>query len=409
MEHSRDALESTPLEPQSPDRLFTPRFLAVWLFQFLTFFGVFQLLPVIPLRIIDLGGSKAAAGLFLTVYTFASAFAAPVMGTIADHTGRRRMLLIASLMFIVFSIAYGLVPWFGLLLAIGIVHGTLWSAILSAAGAIMTDIIPVSRRTEGLAYWGLAPTAAIAIAPMVGVFVFDKFGWTTLCIELAAISAITSIWISRLPDDATGAARALPTLRSWWDFRVVATTLSLATIAFGHGGVTSYVTILARERGIKPESVYFTVFAVATIVVRVFFSRMADRFGTRVVLYPALAVIPIAFLLLAHAKSKTELVASAILFGAGMGGSFPSFMTFVVANSDPAARARTFGSVIWAFDTGIGIGSAATGLIAQRWNLAAAFYVAALLSCLAIPIFSITARRLVRGTAVAEIAERART
>jgi MFS family permease len=391
------------------ERLFTPRFLALWFFQFLTFFGVFQLLPVIPLRIIDLGGSKAAAGLFLTVYTFASAFAAPVMGTIADHTGRRRMLLIASLMFIVFSIAYGLVPWFGLLLVIGIVHGTLWSAILSAAGAIMTDIIPAARRTEGLAYWGLAPTAAIAIAPMVGVFVYSKSGWSVLCVELAAIAAVTSLWISRLPADDKRQARTLPTLRSWWDFRVVATTLSLATIAFGHGGVTSYVTILSRERSIEPESLYFTVFAISTIVVRVFFSHLADRFGTRVVLYPALAVIPVAFVLLAHAASRAELVASAILFGAGMGGSFPAFMTFVVAHSDPAARARTFGSVIWAFDTGIGIGSAATGLIAERSSLATAFYAAAALSCLAIPVFAVTSRRLLRGTGVAETAGHART
>lgn len=390
------------------DRLFTPRFLALWFFQFLTFFSAFQLLPVIPLRIIDLGGSKAAAGLFLTVYTFASAFAAPVMGTIADHTGRRRMLVIASLLFIVFSLAYGVVTWLPAVLMIGVVHGTLWSAILSAAGAIMTDYIPAARRTEGLAYWGLAPTAAMAIAPMVGVYVYQH-GWWTLCIEMALISVITTVWASRLPADEHHVSRAMPSMRSWWDFRVIATTLSLATVAFGHGGVTSYMAILSRERGIRPESIFFTAFAMSTVVVRVFFSRLADRFGTRTVLYPAFAVIPIAFAIVAHSQSRAELVAAAILFGAGMGLSFPAFMTFVVSNSDPASRARTFGSVIWAFDTGIGIGSAATGMIGQRWGLGTAFGIAAALSCLAIPIFAVTSRQLVRGTGVAETAEHAGT
>ena len=383
--------------------------MALWLFQFLTFFGVFQLLPVIPLRIIDLGGSKAAAGLFLTVYTMASAFAAPVMGTMADHLGRRRMLALASLMFIGFSVAYGFVPWFGLLLAIGVVHGALWSGILSAAGAIMADFIPASRRTEGLAYWGLAPTAAIALAPMVGVFVYARWGWLTLCLELAAISALTSMWIWRVPADEAREAKVLPSMSTWWDLRVVAATLSLATIAFGHGGVTSYVTILSRERGIHPESIFFTVFALSTVFVRIFFSRIADRAGHRVLLYPALAVIPISFVLLALASSRPQLIVAAILFGAGMGASFPAFMTFVVSNSDPANRARTFGSVIWAFDTGIGIGSAAVGLIGQRWGLGTAFLIAAALSCLAIPIFSITSRRLVRGTDVAETAGHAGT
>ena len=391
-----------------PDRLFTPRFIALWLFQFLTFFGVFQLLPVIPLRIIDLGGSKAAAGLFLTAYTIASALAAPVMGTIADHTGRRRMLVIASSLFVVFSIAYGMVPWLAVVLMIGVLHGALWSAILSAAGAIMTDYIPAARRTEGLAYWGLAPTAAIAIAPAVGLYVY-KFGWLTLCLELAVIAAVTAIWASRLPQDTARGARSIPKMNEWWDWRVIATTLSLATVAFGHGGVTSYVTIFTRERGVKPEAIFFTAFALSTVFVRVVFSRVADRVSTRAFLYPALVLIPISFALLATSHSRAQLVTSAVLFGAGMGASFPSFMTFVVSHSDPANRARTFGSVIWAFDTGIGIGSAATGIIGQRWGLGTAFGIAAGISCLAIPIFAVTSRNLIRGTVVAETAGHAGT
>ena len=178
------------------DRLFTGRFAALWSFQFATFFSAFQLLPVIPLRIMELGGSKATAGLFLGVYTFASAFSAPIMGAIADHVGRRRMLVLASLLFVVFSLAYGVVPWLPVVLMIAIVHGTLWSSILSSAGAIMTDFIPPARRTEGMAYWGLAPTLAIAVAPPIGLWV-HHFGWLTLCIEIAALSALTILRLVR--------------------------------------------------------------------------------------------------------------------------------------------------------------------------------------------------------------------
>ena len=107
--------------------LFTPRFISLWLFQFGTFFSAFQLLPVIPLRIIELGGSKAAAGMFLAVYTFASAFAAPVMGTVADLIGRRRMLIVASLLFVAFSLAYGVVPWLPVVLVIAFALGAILS------------------------------------------------------------------------------------------------------------------------------------------------------------------------------------------------------------------------------------------------------------------------------------------
>ena len=132
--------------------LFTRRFVSLWFFQAATFFSAFQLLPVIALRIINLGGTKATGGIFLFVYTSASALSAPVMGTIADHIGRKRMLVLASMLFVVFSIAYGVTSWLPVVLAIAVVHGALWSSILSAAGALMTDFIPPSRRTEGLAY-----------------------------------------------------------------------------------------------------------------------------------------------------------------------------------------------------------------------------------------------------------------
>src|SRR5947207_2500348 len=167
--------------------LFTPRFAMLWTYAFITFFSAFQLLPAIPLRILQLGGSKAEAGWFLSVYTFASAFAAPVMGTIADHLGRRRVLITASIVFVGFSVAYGVIRDLRLLLLVGAIHGSMWSGILASASAIMSEFIPESRRAQGLAWWGLSSTAAISLAPAVGLWVF-RFGWVTLCIELAVLS-----------------------------------------------------------------------------------------------------------------------------------------------------------------------------------------------------------------------------
>ncbi len=385
--------------------LFTRKFISLWLFQAATFFSAFQLLPVIPLRIVDLGGSKATAGLFLFVYTFASAFSAPVMGSIADRFGRRRMLVTASVLFVVFSLAYGVTPWMPVVLGIAIVHGSLWSSILSAAGALMTDFIPPARRTEGLAYWGLAPTAAIAVAPAVGLWMHTSFGWLALCVEIATLSALTAVFASRLPAGAAPAAKTQFRTSELWDWGVVTTSLSLAVAAFGYGGITSYVALFSREQGIRPESLFFTAFAISTVVIRVFTSRLGDRFGPNVLLYPSFVAMPVAFFLLARSTNRLELIVAATLFGFGLGTAFPAFMAFVVANTGEDRRARTFGSVILAFDTGIGMGSLTIGAIGERAGLATAYNVAALIACLSIPIFIVTSRRFVRGTAVAENAE----
>jgi len=385
--------------PRVPERpsLFTPRFVALWLFQFGTFFSAFQLLPVIPLRIVALGGSKGTAGVFLFVYTFASAFAAPVMGTVADHVGRRRMLILASLLFVVFSLAYGVVPWLPLVLLIGIIHGAVWSSILSSASAIMTDFIPIGRRNEGLAYWGLAPTAAIAIAPAVGLYVHRFGGWLALCAEIAALSAFMAVWAMRIPREERRHERTtFPRAADLWDWSVVRTTLSLTVTSFGYGGVTSCVALLSHERHIEPESLFFTVFAVTIVLVRVFTSHLGDRFGTKFLLYPAFAAMPLAFGLLAIAQTRVQMIAAGILFGIGLGASFPAFMTFVVTHTDEQRRGRTFGSIILAFDTGIGLGSLVIGFIGGHAGFDVGFGVAAGLSCLAIPIFVRTSRELAR-------------
>ena len=374
------------------------------MYAFVTFFSAFQLLPAIPFRILELGGSTAKAGWFLSFYGYASAFSAPLMGTVADHIGRRRLLIIASILFVCFSLAYGIVTDFRLLLAIGVVHGAMWSGLIAAASAIMSDYIPPSRRNQGLAWWGLASTIAVATAPAVGLWVFH-FGWLTLCIELMILSVAMTIGALLLrPAETRRAEGARLTLSEAWDWRVIQTTLSLTVATFGYGGVTSYTAIMAVQRHIAPKAIYLTVFASTIAVFRIGFSHLGDRIGTKRVLYPSLVLIPIAFALLAIADRRWEMVLSAILFGLGFGAAYPAFATFILANTDPERRARTFGSIVWAFDTGIATGSLVIGSIGDAFGFKDAFLTAAALSCFSIPIFSWSSRALAaRGTSLAAV------
>jgi MFS family permease len=385
--------------PSHRDPLFTPRFAMLCVYAFVTFFSAFQLLPAIPFRILGLGGSKAEAGWFLSVYTFASAFSAPVMGSLADHFGRRRFLITASILFVVFSIAYGVVRQLPLLFLIGAIHGAVWSGLMASASALMSEYIPESRRTQGMAYWGLASSSAIAIAPAVGLWIYH-FGWTTLCIELSIVSVLMVLGALVLRSDEKGPVTRRLVVSDAWDWRVIAATLSLTVASFGYGGMTSYAAIIAIERHIQPIAIYLTTYAIALVLFRICFSHLGDRIGPKRMLYPGLVVVPIAFAWLGIAHTRWEMIASATLFGIGWGAAYPAFVTIILGNTDPARRARTFGSIVWAFDTGIGLGSFGIGAIGQHFGLANAFLAAAALSCLSIPIFALTSRRL-GGTSLA--------
>jgi MFS family permease len=394
--------------PPARDPLFTPRFAMLWVYAFVTFFSAFQLLPAIPFRILNLGGSTAEAGWFLSVYTFSSAFAAPVMGSLADHFGRRRFLITASILFVVFSGAYGVVQHLPLLFLIGAIHGAVWSGLMASASALMSEYIPETRRTQGMAYWGLASSGAIAVAPAVGLWVFH-FGWTTLCTELTVISIVMVFGALLLrADEKAFVARRL-VVGDAWDWRVISVAFSLAVASFGYGGMTSYAAIIAIDRHITPPAIYLTTYAISLVLFRVCFSHLGDRIGPRRMLYPGLVLVPIAFGWLGLAHTRWEMIASATLFGIGFGAVYPAFVTIILGSTDPARRARTFGSIVWAFDTGIGLGSFGIGAIGQHYGLGRAFLVAAALSCFSIPIFAWTSTRLGGGTSLAAEPEHVNT
>ncbi|HEX3578434.1 MAG TPA: MFS transporter [Thermoanaerobaculia bacterium] len=393
--------------PPVRDPLFTPRFAMLWVYAFVTFFSAFQLLPAIPFRILDLGGSKAQAGWFLSVYTFASAFASPVMGSLADHFGRRRFLITASILFVAFSAAYGVVRHLPLLFVIGAIHGAVWAGLMASASALISEYIPESRRNQGMAYWGLASSGAIAVAPAVGLWVFH-FGWTTLCAELTIISVMMVFGALMLRSEEQRPDKRRLAVSDAWDWRVIAAALSLTVASFGYGGMTSYAAIIAIERHIRPVAIYLTTYAISLILFRVCFSHLGDKIGPRRMLYPGLVLVPFAFGWLGIAHARWEMIASATLFGIGFGAVYPAFVTIILGSTDPARRARTFGSIVWAFDTGIGLGSFGIGAIGQRYGLGNAFLIAAAVSCFAIPIFAVTSARL-GGTSLAAEPEHVNT
>jgi MFS family permease len=373
--------------------LFTGAYLRICGFSLLTFLAAFQLFPTIPLRLLELGASQAAAGAFLTAYTWASALSAPLTGALGDRFGHRRVLIVAAGSFSAFSLLYGVVTSFPLLLAIGCLHGCFWSAMLSASGALVIDTIPESRRTEGFAWFGMAPTAAVAVAPAIGLFVY-RWGWLTLMVEVAALSLLVLLLAVQVREGRKPGPQPALRLREAIRWRVVAVASTIFAVALGYGGSTSYAALLAMERGIEPHSLFFTAFALTVLFSRAFISPLADRRGPLALLYPALTLVPVAFLVLAGAETRGGVIAAGVLFGLGFGTAYPAFIAWVLARTDPRHRGATFGSVLFALDTAIGSGSLLVGAIGARTGLDTGLRVAAAAAALALPLFLLTRRLL---------------
>jgi MFS family permease len=374
----------------SPASLFTPRFLVMCGFNFVVFLSAFQLLPTAPFQIRALGGSALAAGLFLGFLTYSSALSGPVTGGIVDRVGKRRVLMTSSVALAVFSGIYAVLPSYPAMLALVVVHGLFWSGLLVAAGSYVTDLVPAPRRAEGMSYWGMSTIFAVSMAPTIGLWVFEHGGWTLLCIEAAGLNLLMfSIAFLLLPPDPPAAHHAS---RVWsWnglvEWRVLALSGTLFLYAFGYGGITSFVAMYSEASGVSPRALYFTVFSVAILVTRPYVARLGDRVGHRRVLLPCLVLVVLGFALLAVGGSRTVFVVSALVFGTGFGSAYPLFLGHLMRHVDPARRGAAFGSILAAFDTGIGTGSMVIGWIVQHYGYRPAYAAAAVLAAFALPYF----------------------
>lgn len=374
--------------------LFTARFFLLCGLSFLAFLSAFQLLPVAPFRVLALGGTPVAAGLFLGCLTYASALSAPLTGALADRMGARRVIEIASVAITCVSIGYALTRRYEMLLVLALVHGLFWSGFLSSSATYAAEIIPEDRRAEGLGYWGLASIFAISVAPPLGLALY-QVGWVWLCVALVVVNAGLCVVARMLPPTQAvshGEHHRGPLV----DSRILIASVTLFLAAFGYGGVTSFVALFARERGVQPEGLYFSVFAAAMLFTRPIVGPLADRIGHRRVLIPCLAAVSLGYLVLSLSRSRFGFASSALLFGLGFSSVYPAFAAYMLRLTSPARRGSTFGSMLSAFDTGIGSGSIVAGFVSGRAGYAAAFGLAAAVASVSVPYFLLVDRTVLR-------------
>jgi MFS family permease len=369
------------------ERLFTPRFFLMCGFSFAVFLSAFQLFPTAPFRIRDLGGDAFAAGLFLACLTLASAVTAPFTGAMADRFGLRRTLRVGGVALTATSVGYGALTDYRLMLALAVLHGLFWSAVLTASAAYMTGMLPPGRRAEGIGYWGLASVLALAVGPSVGFWIYQS-GWVALCAVMGLLNFGVAVIAWRLPAEHAHPAsekggRPGPLI----EWRVLVLSGTLLLYSYAYGAITSFAAMYAEASGSTPKGIYLTVVGLAIIATRPFLGRIADRAGYVRLLVPCLLLISAGLIVLVGGGTRPWQILSAVVFGTGYGTAYPVYVAYLLQRVAATRRGAAFGALLAAFDTGIGTGSLTTGWIVGLAGYRAGFGVAAALSALAIPYF----------------------
>lgn len=162
----------------SKDKLVSPSFCYILVANFLLFFAFYLILPVLPFYLQEeFGTDKSMIGIILSCYTLACLCIRPFAGYLLDALSRRPLYLLAYFIFMAVFGGYIIATTLSLFIALRIVHGFAFGMVTVAGNTIVIDILPSSRRGEGIGYYGLANNIAMSFGPMIGLFMHGSFSY----------------------------------------------------------------------------------------------------------------------------------------------------------------------------------------------------------------------------------------
>ena len=156
------------------DRLVTPNYMLIIAANFLQFFGFWLLMPILPFYLQEVfHADKVSIGAILSCYTIAALCIRPFSGYLLDTFSRKPLYLLAySILTCMFG-GYLLAGTLTLFIIIRIIHGIAFGMVTVGGNTIVIDVMPSSRRGEGLGYFGLSNNIAMSIGPMAGLFLHE--------------------------------------------------------------------------------------------------------------------------------------------------------------------------------------------------------------------------------------------
>lgn len=376
--------------PQQP--LWTKDFLLIFTANLLVFISFYCLLPTLPLFVTDyLGSDVSAVGYIFGFFALAAVIARPLAGFAVDTTGRKVVLFISLLLLAAAIAIYNIATTVLLLFIIRMFHGLCWGFATTAAGTVATDIVPAARRGEGIGYYGLSNTFAMAAGPALGLVIVSHTSFTVLFTGSSLLAAAALVCVLAITFKETAAAHTQQPveirLTTLFETRVLLYAVITFFIAILYSSIISFVTLLGKELAIANPGSYFLAYASTLILSRPYAGKALDSSGPKTIMAIGFAALALSFLLLFFASSYVGFILSGLCLGIGFGIVQPTTLALAINRVEPLRRGAANGTIFTAFDLGVGLGSILLGLLSEYAGLAAMYLVCALLVIIPLVLF----------------------
>lgn len=168
---------------------------AFWVYNIVVFIdrlGGFMLYPFFALYLTQkFGIGMSTVGILFAVFSVSHMVGNALGGAIADHMGRKSVIIFSLIFSSLSALGIGLAPSLEIFVAVIIIAGTLSSIGHPAHEAVVADLLPREKRAEGYGIIRVVFNIAVIIAPPIAGLLISK-SYLTLFIVDAAISLVTA-------------------------------------------------------------------------------------------------------------------------------------------------------------------------------------------------------------------------
>ena len=374
---------------------------------FTLFFAFYILTPLLPLYLSEhFNATKDVIGLVLSGYTITALLVRPFSGFMVDSFPRKLVLMVSFGAFAIFFAGYLAASTLLLFTIVRTLHGGPFGALTVSNSTVAIDVLPSSRRTEGIGYYGLSNNLAMAIAPTIGIFIYQFTHSFEFLFWLAFIVACAGWLIDatvKLPQRETTRIPVKFSLDRFFLTRGWLLGLNMVAFGFSFGVLSNYLAIYGKEvMGITGGTgTYFMLCSVGLILSRLQGGKAlrqgrvthnaAEGMVISLVGYTLFILMPTLF-----PQQQTAILlgyyGSALLIGLGNGHMWPAFqnMTINVATNNQRGTANS--TILISWDIGMGLGILVGGIVSELISYSAAFWTVAVINATGVGTFFLATR-----------------
>lgn len=354
--------------------LWTRNFVMISLTNFLVTLIFYLLIVVIAGFAVDeFNASTSTAGLVSSIFIVGSLLGRLLTGRVITSIGSKRTFQIGLVAFFITTWAYFIATNLPILILIRLMHGIAVGIIGTTTGTLIAQIIPPTRRGEGIGYFSMSAVLATAIGPFIGILIMQNTESFTSIFTFNAILVVVCVlmYFTVNLNNIKAPAKAIEAsnekgfkLSNYIEPKALPISIIVLFIGFAYSGVMSFLSFYSESINlVKAGSFFFLVYAITILCTRPITGPLMDRKGANLVSYPALVLFAIGMLLFSQATNSLVFLIAAGLIGIGYGNMNSIAQALAVKSTEPHRYGLATSTYFIFLDIGLGVGPFILGLV----------------------------------------------